>query len=498
MPGAKMPSTLVLWLARDSLVVSRMVNAPGKELNQPNMKPTFKAAMIITICGLLLAGCRRGEQNPQPVAASTPPSASEAIPITLPVLDALFADEAFKTELKSKLQLTDEQINALRKISSDEVAKLHKGNAENQAGSAEASRNDAIESIRAVIGSEKADQLLALARARWTRGSEELEAAAAKDAEPAMLKGPNAVPPDTRIVVNIPAFQMDVFSKGVLIKSYKVGIGYPQFPLPQGMRQAQMIIFNPTWTPPDEPWVASMKGVAVGQSVAAGSKLNPLGPIKIPIGAPSLIHGGKPLAKIGTFASHGCVGMTNSQVRDFARVLARVSETDLSDETIADYLSRRTRTQVVKLNKLVPVELRYETIVFEDGKLHIYRDVYDQNTNTEENLRAVLEANGTNLDSLNTEEKAQLLDAVNAMSRHPKKQPTPKPTIATPANSADAIAAANERKAEAERQKKLRSQKEIVIEITALIGKGYPAPVNLDSGTGTVASALEAPATNKP
>ena len=159
--------------------------------------------------------------------------------------------------------------------------------------------------------------------------------------------------------------------------------------------------------------------------MAAGSKLNPLGPIKIPIGAPSLIHGGKPLAKIGTFASHGCVGMTNSQVRDFARVLAKASETDLSDETIAAYLSRRTRTQVVKLNKLVPVELRYETIVFEDGKLHIYRDVYDQNTNTEENLRAVFAANGASFDDLNTEEKAQVLDALNAMSRHPKKQPTP-------------------------------------------------------------------------
>jgi lipoprotein-anchoring transpeptidase ErfK/SrfK len=493
-----MSSTLVLWLARDSLVVSRIVNAPGKGLNQRNMKPTFKAALIVTICGLLLAGCRRGEQNPQPVAASTPPSAAESVPITLPVLDALFADEAFKAELKSKLQLTDDQINALRKISGAAVTKLHESNAENQSGSAEVARQDAIEAIRGVIGPEKSDQLMALARDRWNKGSEELAAAAAREAEPTLLTGPNAVPKDTRIVVNIPAFRMDVFNNGTLIKSYKIGIGYPQFPLPQGLRKAQQIIFNPTWTPPDEPWVASMKGVAVGESVAAGSKLNPLGPIKIPIGAPSLIHGGKPLAKIGTFASHGCVGMTNSQVRDFARLLAKASETDLSDETIAGYLSRRTRTQVVKLNKLVPVELRYETIVLEDGQLHIYRDVYDQNTNTEENLRAVFAANGANFDDLNLEEKAQALDALNAMSTHPKKQPTPKPTIKTPANSADAIAAANERKAEAERQKKLRSQKEIVIEIATLAGKGYPAPVNLDSGAGTMASVLETPATNKP
>lgn len=460
------------------------------------MKPTFKAALIIIACGLVLAGCRRGAQNPPPVAASTPPSATEAVPITLPVLDALLAGEAFKTELKSKLQLSDEQINSLRKVSSDEVAKLRKGNAESQPGSAEASRNNAIESIRAVIGAEKTEQLLALARERWNRGGEELETAA-KDAEPTMLKGPNAVPKDTRIVVNIPAFRMDVFADGALIKSYKVGIGYPEFPLPQGLRKAQLIIFNPTWTPPDSPWVDSMN-VTPGEVIEAGSKQNPLGPIKIPIGSPSLIHGGKPLAKIGTFASHGCVGMTNAQVKDFAKVLARASNTDLSDETMAAYLKKRTKTRVVKLNKLVPVELRYETIVVEDGKLHIYRDVYDQSTNTEESLRAVLQANGVSLDDLSSEDKTQMLEALNALSSHPKKQPTPKPAIAKPANSANALAAANERKAEAERQKKLRSQKEIVIAVATSIGKGYPAPVNLDSGSGTRVESVATAVANKP
>src|SRR6185436_5445967 len=50
--------------------------------------------------------------------------------------------------------------------------------------------------------------------------------------EPVMLKGPNAIPQDTRIIVNIPAFRMDVFRDGTLLKSYKIGIGYQQFPLP--------------------------------------------------------------------------------------------------------------------------------------------------------------------------------------------------------------------------------------------------------------------------
>src|SRR6266550_2335403 len=459
-----------------------------------------KAPLIIVVCGLLVTGCKSQIETPETsLAVASPtgspaspgsPAPSAAVPITLPVLDALLADESFKAELKSKLQLTDDQIGALKKISSEAVTKLRKSNAENQTGSAEAARQNAIEAIRGAIGADKSEQLLALARDRWNKGSEELDAAIAKDAEPVMLPGPNAVPTDTRIVVNIPAFRMDVFANGSLIKSYKVGIGYPQFPLPQGLRKAQTIIFNPTWTPPDSPWVDSMN-VTPGEVIAAGSKQNPLGPIKIPIGSPSLIHGGKPLAKIGTFASHGCVGMTNAQVKDFAKVLADISHAELTEETMAAYLKKRTRTQVVKLGQLVPVELRYETIVFEDGRLHIYRDVYDQNTNTEENLRAVFTAHGASFDSLGEAEKAQVLEALNAMSRRPQKQPkpTPKPTE-TLQNSANAAVSAIDRKTEAARQKKLRNQKETVIEIVELAGKGYPAPVNLDSGAGTQVSAV--------
>jgi lipoprotein-anchoring transpeptidase ErfK/SrfK len=315
--------------------------------------------------------------------------------------------------------------------------------------------------------------------------------------EPALLPGPNAVPRDTRIVVNIPAFRLDVFYDGTLINSYRIGIGYPQFPLPTGLRKAQLIVFNPTWTPPDSPWVDAMN-VTPGETIRAGSKLNPLGPIKIPIGMPSLIHGGKPLSKIGTFASHGCVGMTNAQVKDFARVLVHASETDLSDETMSGYLDQRTRTRVVNLNKMIPIELRYETIVVEDGGLHIYRDVYNQKTNTEENLRDVLKANGVDWNHLTEDERAQVEEALHAMSRWPKKQLAPKQAITTSSDSANTMAAANVKKAEVERLKKLRSQRETVIESTALSGKGYPAPVNLDAGSGAVVSALISPTTIKP
>ena len=39
------------------------------------------------------------------------------MPVTLPVLDAMFSDEAFAGELKSKLQLTDEEIQNIKNLS---------------------------------------------------------------------------------------------------------------------------------------------------------------------------------------------------------------------------------------------------------------------------------------------------------------------------------------------------------------------------------------------
>jgi hypothetical protein len=272
---------------------------------------------------------------------------------------------------------------------------------------------------------------------------------------------------------------MDVFEAGRLIKSYKIGIGYPQFPLPTGLRKARTIIFNPTWTPPDEPWVAKMKDVSAGEKVEAGSKLNPLGPIKIPIGGPSLIHGGKPAAKLGGFASHGCVGLTTPQVRDFAKILAQLGGAHLTDTDIARYAQDKTETKQVKLANAIPVELRYETIVVEDGKLHIYRDVYDQDTNTEESLRAVLEANGVRFDELTEEERAQVLNALAQMSGSTNAQaPSPK-------GLANSSSTAAEKKATATKTPRaVKNQKEIVIEIAALKGKGYPAPVDLDTGMG--------------
>src|SRR5918997_1180552 len=401
------------------------------------MKKILKVSLSTTLllAASALAGCTATTGPTQtantnaPATTASPsasPTASPAangnaaasLPVTLPVLDAMFADEAFAGELKSKLQLTDEQVEGLRKVAGEERANLDEEGA--QSGTTSAATRRASEKIQSVIGAEKAAAFNSFVSERWAGGG-----GGALDARP------NGVPSDTRVVVNAPAYRMDVFQNGKLLKTYRVGIGYPEFPLPQGLRKADTIIFNPVWTPPDEPWVKGK--FEPGKKVEAGSKDNPLGLIKIPIGLPSLIHGGKSPARLGSFASHGCVGLTNPQVQDFAVVLAKLSGTQLSEEDVASYAKNKKETKNVKIARPVPVELRYETIVVEDGKLHVYRDVYGRGTNTEENLRKTLEAHGVRLEDLSEPERAQVTQALSEMARDAlgkpatEAQPTPTP-----------------------------------------------------------------------
>ena len=382
--------------------------------------------------------------SPVASASPSPPASQAAVQVTLPLLNALLADDAFVREAKNKVKLSDEQIDSIKQASQASIERLRAANAEDTDTDGTDAPERAAEQLRSLVGEEKARQLGEVANDYWTNGA---PGEGGNTGEFKMLAGPNAVPTDTRVVVNIPAFRMDLFKDGALVKTYKIGIGYPQFPLPLGLRKAQTVIFNPPWTPPDSPWVAKMKNATPGETIEPGSKDNPLGPIKIPIGLPSLIHGGKAPAKIGKFASHGCVGLTTPQIKDFASLLMDAAGNQVSQDQIAQYLEDKTKTKSVKLDKVIPVELRYETIVLEDGKLHIYKDVYAQHTNTEENLRRVLEAQGGRLEDLSAEQRQQALDALKGPVKN-----------------------------------------EVVIDVPQLAQKGYPVAVNLDDGKGKPAA----------
>jgi lipoprotein-anchoring transpeptidase ErfK/SrfK len=420
----------------------------------------------------------KGEIIEQPPAADTITSAAQdslQAPLTLPVLDAFFADSSFARDLQARLGLSEAEIDSLRSIARSSTSSLSESDSGEYTGSTSAARFLAEQRISHVIGTDKAQKLATMVRERWIVGGADSLAVAGSDTSSRAVK-PNSVPTDTRIVVNAPAYRMDLYEQGKLIKSYTIGIGYPEFPLPTGLRLAKTIIFNPTWTPPDESWVSSSSKFKVGKTIKAGNRLNPLGIAKIPIGLPSLIHGGKSPGSLGGFDSHGCVGLTDTQMRDVAMLIAGMAGSQLTTQQIDSFRKDRKTSHSVDLSRPIPVELRYETIVAQDGAIHVYRDVYEYNTNNEMVLRSVLAANGLTMDQLSDQERAQLTAAMKEMSRNA-------------AGTQDSTSAATDTTASKKVKpglsqkitRTVKGRKEIVIPVAALQGKGYPNPVASDS-----------------
>jgi lipoprotein-anchoring transpeptidase ErfK/SrfK len=424
-----------------------------------------KIYLLLTACVTLLTCCNQ-PQTPKEQKADkkerTHTTAPQAF-LTLPVLDALFYEPDFSKQLKSELGLSAEQIDKLKSAAHTSLKELNEdGTADGT--SARSATQEYEARIKEVIGADKFPKLQQLISKRYSQGVEGL----------APLK-PNFIPTDTRIVVNAPAFRLDVFQDGKLIKSYKVGIGYPEFPLPTGMRRADTLIFNPSWTPPDEPWVKGK--FQPGQKVSGASDLNPLGVIKIPIGMPSLIHGGKPLEKIGSFASHGCVGLTNTQVKDFTATLARLGGLDLTLDNISS-LIKQGKTKSVNLTTPIPVDLRYETIVAENGSLHIYRDVYERGSNTLDEAKRILSVYNVAYNSLTEAEKGDLNNGLEEMNRDSKGNAVDSDQPSEKGVAASKVARSKQGKTTT----KVKGEKEVIVAVAALQGKGYPAPADLQTG----------------
>src|SRR5882762_9602433 len=133
------------------------------------MKRPF-ACLLFAVC-LLVVGCaaeptNQSTRNVAATPAATPaasPAATQAAvapanaqPLTLPVLDAFFTEESFSGLLKTRLQLTEEQIAKLKELAHSETAKLNDATSGKSEGETAAARTTAEEKISSLIGNEKA------------------------------------------------------------------------------------------------------------------------------------------------------------------------------------------------------------------------------------------------------------------------------------------------------------------------------------------------------
>src|SRR5260370_27542347 len=149
------------------------------------MKRHLSCLFALTAC-LMVIGCvgqptsqtnRSPVASPSPSATASPSPAPEkaanAEPLTLPVLDAFFADDSFSGSLKTRLQLTDEQVTKLKELAHSETAKLNEDNAGKGEQEAATARSSAAETISVLIGGEKTTPLAILVGGRWSSAADE-------------------------------------------------------------------------------------------------------------------------------------------------------------------------------------------------------------------------------------------------------------------------------------------------------------------------------------
>jgi lipoprotein-anchoring transpeptidase ErfK/SrfK len=221
-------------------------------------------------------------------------------------------------------------------------------------------------------------------------------------------------PGDHRIwvTVNVPAFRLTLWQNGKEVRTYQIGVGRRQFPLPVGERKATGIIWNPEWIPPDSPWVEESEEVDAGERIDADDPRNPLGKVKILLGGAILIHEAAKPSDIGRLVSHGCVRMLTDDLFDLAEKIVEARSLPVTKDQI-EKAKTSTERLAIKLDPPVWADINYDTHVIEGGVLRLYPDIYNRGVNTIENLRAELSGAGVDAAKLDKQTLQQMLERVS-------------------------------------------------------------------------------------
>ena len=175
---------------------------------------------------------------------------------------------------------------------------------------------------------------------------------------------------ELKITINVPAFQMTLWQNGKEVKSYPIGVGLLEYPLVIGQKQASSIEWNPVWIPPSSDWIEKSSTVKAGEIVLPTDPRNPLGKVKIPLGYGYLIHQAKGPGDLGSLVSHGCVRVMKADLYDLAEKIIEARGLGVSSKQIANAKLTK-KTLILPLDPFLPVEITYDTMVVEVGRLHI-------------------------------------------------------------------------------------------------------------------------------
>ena len=99
-------------------------------------------------------------------------------------------------------------------------------------------------------------------------------------------------PPAITLRLNIPAYRLEVFERGILSRSYRTGVGMKDYPTPTGSFAIGHLVWNPRWVPPPAEWAKSDTAMPPGPA-------NPMGRVKLFFAPLYFIHGTPDAGSIG-------------------------------------------------------------------------------------------------------------------------------------------------------------------------------------------------------
>ncbi len=222
--------------------------------------------------------------------------------------------------------------------------------------------------------------------------------------------------PDIKLTLNVPSFRLTLWQNGREVRSWNIGVGMKDYPIYIGEREANEVIWNPSWIPPSSDWVTGHKGVRAGEVIKASDPRNPLGKVKIPLGDGYLIHQAKGLGDLGNLVSHGCVRMMRADLYELAEKIVAARSLPVTRRQIANAKATKN-TLVAALEDPLEFDINYDTLVVEGGVLYIYPDVYDRRTNTVARLRDELSTSGVDAANLDDAELEKMLASVTRRTR---------------------------------------------------------------------------------
>jgi lipoprotein-anchoring transpeptidase ErfK/SrfK len=114
------------------------------------------------------------------------------------------------------------------------------------------------------------------------------------------------------VTVDRANFQLRVYKKLKLQKTYPIAVGQVGLETPAGLYHVQNKAIDPAWHVPNSPWAGSL----AGQVIPGGAPNNPLKARWLGIFDGAGIHGTSDIGSLGSAASHGCIRMAVPDVME--------------------------------------------------------------------------------------------------------------------------------------------------------------------------------------